>query len=196
MLQEIFEKPNSTIKATMFLKLTLKKAIKFSFPALAIVLVAITFFPHHSGKDATANTQMAQVSRLRYTSTTQKGEHIELQAKKGSAIDTDTVTLDAVAGNLTGPAGQNYKLQADKGEFNKNQHTVSLKGNVELTAPSGITVNTPQATLNMQTGKASGDQTITAQHPHGQINSQSFEVDQEKQEITFKGKPTLVFEKP
>jgi len=181
------------------------RAMKIVLPAAATVLVvAVLAWP---GADDAAPKLKLSLMDL------ERSEAGELGMSKGRFIGTDTrnqpyvitaeaarpeganqmnVTLLALQADLSMQDGTWLSVTAPSGRFDRDAEQLRLAGPVDIFSSNGFELHTPEALVDMRAGTASGDATVEATGPMGQLTAQSFRFERAGQRFIFTGKVRLV----
>jgi lipopolysaccharide export system protein LptC len=169
--------------------------------AVGVLAVALAATPLTSGRDisfvlnknhvAVAPERM-RVMEATYRGEDQKGETFAITAQ--SAVQKTSadpvVKLDRLAAKLqlqSGPA----TLVAPKGSYNLNDQKVGLDGPVKFKTSDGLTMDTRDVQLDMQTRKLAGNNPVQGTMPLGQFRADRMQADLDNRVVVLDGNAHL-----
>jgi Uncharacterized protein conserved in bacteria len=109
---------------------------------------------------------------------------------KGAIRDPQTGLFRLVGPTLTLNLGgrRTTELSADGGSYDPANNRVIIGPNVRIAdGESGMTLETPEAVVDTQTGIITGDKGIRGAGPLGTIDASSYVIGQQGRQITFSG---------
>lgn len=181
------------------------RAMKIVLPvAAAILVVLVLAWPSETRKSPAFNLSLMDLER---------SEAGELGMSKGRFIGTDTrnqpyvitaesarpegqdqrnVTLATLQADLSMADGTWISVSAPSGRFDRQAEQLTLTGPVDIFSSSGFELHTPEAVVDMKAGTASGNATVQANGPMGELTAQSFRFERNGQRYHFSGKVRLV----
>jgi lipopolysaccharide export system protein LptC len=150
--------------------------------------------------DLAVNPNDAQDIRMRaarLVGTDEAGRPYELSAVEARQGDDgiDTVLLDQPAGELQLEDGAMLHMQATSGVFDRNAETLDLSGTVTVEHGLGYRFTSESATVDLNAGRAVGNQPIDGSGPEGEIHGQGFEILDKGRTVKILGKSRLIVTK-
>ena len=133
-----------------------------------------------------------QIRAARYRGADTKGQPFELTA--GSAIQRSSaepiVQLDRLAAAIRladGPAS----LVAPKGRYDMDSERVKVEGPIAFRGPSGYTLDTNDATVDLKSRKLQSDGAVTGTVSQGTFSANRLDADLEARTVTLRGNARL-----
>lgn len=139
-------------------------------------------------RDAGQNQEVSLENALFHGQDAQ-GRSFTLGAK-GAIRDPQTGLFRLVGPALTLNLGERRvtELSADGGSYDPANNRVIIGPNVRIAdGQSGMTLTTPEAVVNTDTGIITGDKGIQGSGPLGTIDASSYVIGQQGRHITFRG---------
>lgn len=116
---------------------------------------------------------------------------ITAESARPDGVNSMNVTLRTLQADLSMADGTWLSVTAPSGRFDRTAEQLKLTGPVDIFSSNGFELHTPEATVDMKTGTASGDATVQATGPMGNLTAQSFRFGRSGQHV-FTGKVRLV----
>lgn len=85
----------------------------------------------------------------------------------------------------------NFEVTADRGEYNRDNATLDLQGDVRLVSGEDYEFETSQARLFIQSGIAEGREPLVGRGAFGVINADAFELYRDERRVVFEGSPVI-----
>jgi lipopolysaccharide export system protein LptC len=117
---------------------------------------------------------------------------ITAEAARPDGANSMNVTLHTLQADLSMQDGTWLSVTAPSGHFDRTAEQLRLAGPVDIFSSNGFELHTPAATVDMKTGTASGDSTVEATGPMGNLRAQSFRFERAGQRYFFTGNVRLV----
>lgn len=123
-----------------------------------------------------------------------EGRPYELSAEEARQGDDgiNTVLLDKPAGRVVLKDGAKLSMEAASGVFDRKAEELNLSGTVTVEHGDGYSFHSESATVDMNGGRAVGNQPIHGNGPEGEIEGQGFEILDKGQTVKILGKSRLV----
>jgi lipopolysaccharide export system protein LptC len=164
-------------------------SLKLLLPLAALVIVAIAFawpqlggdqVPRRIDRLATSGEDRDTLRMLNATFVSEDGEKrpftvIARQATQSSEAESK-VDLVQPKADLVLEDGTWVAIHADAGVFDRVDRSLALAGDVRLFHDSGAEVRTPSAFVELDDGRATGREPVTAISPSGRIDGEGFDV--------------------
>ncbi len=187
----------------------LVRSLRLLLPLLAAALLVLTvLWPSIDWRkgvipddaELALNPNDAQEIRMRtarLVGTDEAGRPYELSAVEARQGDNgiDTVLLDQPAGKLELEDGAMLRMQATSGIFDRNEETLNLSGRVTVEHGRGYRFTSESATVDLNAGRALGNQPIDGTGPEGEIHGQGFEILDKGRTVKILGKSRLIVTK-
>lgn len=182
------------------------RAMKIVLPVAAAVLVVLVLaWPNESKKPSTNfNLSLMDLERSeagelgmskgRFIGTDSRNQPYVITAEgaRPEGKDQASVTLQVLQADLSMADGNWLSVTAPSGRFDRNTEQLTLAGPVDIFSSNGFELHTPEALVDMKTGTASGNATVLANGPMGELSAQSFRFERTGQRYHFSGKVRLV----
>jgi len=117
-----------------------------------------------------------------------------VEARQGED-GTETVLLDRPAGRVTMEDGASLNMEAASGVFDRNAETIDLTGSVTVEHGLGYRFRSESATVDLNEGRASGNEPIDGFGPEGEIHGEGFEILDKGRTVKILGKSRLIVTK-
>lgn len=180
--------------------------MKFVLPAAAAVMIAvILIWPslrgEHSGfrSGFLSRLKIQDIENLtlvkaRYVGTDSKDRPYTVTADmaRQKSPGSDIVTLSSPAADITLENGSWVALTAKSGAFSQKRKRLDLNGEVSLFHDDGYTFRTDHIRIDLDKGKAVGNDPVVGYGPLGQIKAQGVRILDKGRRIVFTGKAHLV----
>ena len=111
---------------------------------------------------------------------------------KNLSLGSEEIELDMPKADITLKDGTWLAMAAETGIYSRDSKMLALDGGVNLFHDSGYEIRTPMATIELETGSASGDRPVEGHGPFGELRSQGFQLEDKGARILFTGKAKLV----
>ena len=85
-------------------------------------------------------------------------------------------------------------MSAQAGAYYQKAQMLDLFGHVTMNRSDGYVVETEEARINLKTGSAEGNKTVTGHGPAGTLRSDGFRIIDKGQTVMFTGKARLVID--
>lgn len=102
------------------------------------------------------------------------------------------VELEMPKADLALDDGTWVVLTAESGVYDRDEETLDLVGAVDLFHDSGYEFQTSVASVDLNTGIATGTEPVRGQGPFGDLQAEGFHLEKKGQVIVFTGKARLV----
>ncbi|MDJ0390430.1 LPS export ABC transporter periplasmic protein LptC [Roseomonas sp. E05] len=142
-----------------------------------------------------ASTEAMRISSARYQGVDEQNRPFTItansavQQEQRNLVDLDHPRADMVMSN-----GAWVLLEADQGQYARDQSMLDLSGDVTLWHDNGSTLRTEAAKIDLVAGGATGDRPVAAQGPFGTIVSEGFKLENRGQVVVFTGHAKAVLE--
>ena len=179
--------------------------MKYILPAISIVvIILVVIWPELGNKpekfripisDVRIQTTGGQrVTNARYTGVDSENNPFSITANSvvQGGDDGTGVMLIAPKADVTLADNSWIIIGAPKGTFWRKREILDLFGGVNLFHDAGYEFKTAEATINLRSKAASGDQPIRGQGPFGTVEGSGFKVIDNGDRIIFTGKSQLV----
>lgn len=187
----------------------LVRSLRLLLPLLAAgILVFTILFPSIDWRESVVpegvdfefsprDAQQISMRTARLVGTDEAGRPYELaavEARQGQDGD-ETVLLDRPAGQIELESGASLSMEAASGVFHRKEETIDLNGSVTVVHGRGYRFTSKSATLDLNAGRASGDDPIDGFGPEGEIHGQGFEILDKGRTVKILGESRLIFNK-
>lgn len=108
-------------------------------------------------------------------------------AEKATQLDKENVALQKVRGDMTMGSGAWVAVNAGTGQININTKQLDLRDRVNMFYEGGYEFRSDYAHIDIQKGRAYGNQPVEGQGPPGTLTADSFEVSKRGEVIRFRG---------
>lgn len=180
--------------------------MKVALPLVAVLLVsAVALWPQlrDLGEDgfsisfADLGREVGLTQRLvnaRYYGTDSDDQPYTITADMAEETEpgSSQLRLDNPKADITLNDGAWLMLDADAGLYRQADGVLDLSGAVNLFHDQGYEIHTTAATIDVQAGKAHGDQPIRGQGPFGELEAEGFRLTDTGKRIEFTGKARLL----
>ncbi|HVO14792.1 MAG TPA: LPS export ABC transporter periplasmic protein LptC [Alphaproteobacteria bacterium] len=180
--------------------------LKLALPSVAVVLVGLVLmWPQLKGAeeslrksvigslklDEIENLQMVQA---RYVGTDEQNRPYVLTAAAARQMSSgsDLIALEVPKGQMSLQDGNQVALAAQAGAYYQKAQMLDLFGAVTMKRSDGYVVETEEARINLKTGSAEGNKTVTGHGPAGTLRSDGFRILDKGDTVIFTGKARLV----
>jgi lipopolysaccharide export system protein LptC len=196
--------PRATHQNISGLKARTRKIDRFKYglPAIALlILLTLILWPHFQRwhydtlprlEDITSVVQKNNTATYpAYKGVDKNNQPYTISAEQGREISADEIELSLPAMEIILKSGSKVTLSASSGTFNKAKNNIHLLGNVVLTHSGGYSLETSQAWLDLEQGKAFTNDPVWGNGPLGTIQAKEFYLDEKNDMISFKGQSQL-----
>ncbi len=185
-------------------------AMKWLLPAVAAVLIlAIMAWPYLRTDDLRFRISFAALTadqtedpsmvNPRYLGIDNDNQAYSVTADLARKLATGALTSGPLAVELEMPKaditlkdGTWLVLTAENGVYKRDAQTLDLVGAVNLFHDSGYEFRTSRARIDLEKGRAVGDQAVHGQGPFGDLKAEGFDLLDKGKTIVFTGKSKLV----
>lgn len=193
---------NKQRKAFTMMHSRIISALKIFFPLAALGLMAVVVFVSQSRDDFIPSTQdydlkkpaTNELIKPRFESKDNKSRPYTITAEKAiqSEIQKDKIFLDKPLADMSTLSGNWFAIEADQGEYTKDQKEILLEGNVRLFQDQGYFVKTKKLLIYLEQGIAQSDNPVQGQGPAGILKAKGLTALQKENKIVFKGPAQLI----
>lgn len=178
--------------------------LKRALPLAAFaVLALIVLWPEIAGledrvrvayrKADGAVTDSARLVSPRYLGRDERGRPYELTADTAEQPSgSNTVALTKPVGDMTLEDGTWVQLQAVTGWFQRDSRVLDLEGEVALFHDAGYEIHTERARIDLDAGRAEGNDPVAAQGPPGTLDGTGFRLEEKGAVVIFTGPARMV----
>ncbi len=175
-------------------------------PVLALALLAlVVFWPEIEGNEdrsrvsfrRTAQTRAESLRVLspRYQDVDELSRPYTVTARVAQQLGGEQILdLEAPRADMVLTDGGWIFLSADAGRYDRPRHHLDLAGDVTIFHDNGTTLRTPEASVEIEAGTASGDAPVAAQGPFGTLESEGFRLKERGAVVVFTGRARAVLE--
>lgn len=181
-------------------------AMKFALPSLAfLILIAVLFWPNFistgkqvekAARDALTPTGLRnfEMDKPVFVATDDKDRPYRLTATKArqTSRNATTVALDDPKARIKLEDGDNVRISARRGRFDRKKNQLTLMGDVNVHHDRNYTFRTAHATIDMKTKSAWGRQQVYASSPKATVAAQGFRIIDKGATVIFTGKTRVV----
>ena len=140
-----------------------------------------------------AVTDSARLVSPRYLGRDERGRPYELTADTAEQPSgSNTVALTKPVGDMTLEDGTWVQLQAATGWFQRDRRLLDLEGEVTLFHDAGYEIHTARARIDLDAGRAEGDDPVAAQGPPGTLDGTGFRLEEKGAVVIFTGPARMV----
>jgi lipopolysaccharide export system protein LptC len=140
-----------------------------------------------------AVTDSARLVLPRYLGRDERGRPYELTAETAEQPSgSNTVALTRPAGDMTLEDGTWVQLQAQTGRFQRDRRLLDLEGEVTLFHDAGYEIHTERARIDLDAGRAEGNDPVAAQGPPGTLDGTGFRLEEKGAVVIFTGPARMV----
>ncbi len=173
--------------------------MRFALPLVAVLLLGlVVVWPLVSGREegfrVTYSERVQQDGSLkmlnaRYIGTDSEGQPYTITAEEAipSAADAAIVTLKNLKADMFNKDGSWSLIAAREGLYNRLPATLDLAGDVAIHSDRGDELRTQSAHIEINEGRADGDQPISGQGPLGLIEGTGFSTVDRGANILIRG---------
>lgn len=187
----------------------LVRSLRLLLPLLAAgILVFTMLFPTIDWRQAALpdkadlnldprDAYQIRMRTARLVGTDDSGRDYELSALEATQGKDggETVLLDRPAGRVKLEDGIDVNMEAASGVFDRKSEMIDLSGTVTLKHGRGYTFRSESATVDLNEGRAIGNQPINGFGPEGEIHGEGFEILDKGRTVKILGKSRLIVTK-
>jgi len=180
--------------------------MKWLLPALALSMIAlIALWPNIDFESAGVRSGFLSSLRLvdienltliraRYVGTDENNRPYTVTADMASQENPEspTVSLAAPAADITLEDGKWVAVTARAGEFNQQDQTLALNGEVSVFHDDGYSFRTEGVRINLADGSAEGDLPVSGHGPAGTLEAEGFRIVDKGRQVFFTGRTSLI----
>ena len=175
-------------------------------PALALALLAlVVFWPEIEGDEDRSRVSFRRVSQPvaealrvlspRYQDVDELSRPYTVTARAAQQLGAEQILdLDAPRADMVLTDGGWIHLSADTGRYDRPRHHLDLAGAVTIHHDNGVALRTPEASVEIEAGTASGDAPVAAQGPFGTLEAEGFRLKERGAVVVFTGRARAVLE--
>lgn len=175
-------------------------------PALALALLAVVvFWPEIEGGDERSRVsfrrfqqpraESLRVVSPRYQDVDELSRPYTITARVAQQVGGEQVLdLDGPRADMVLTDGGWVHVSADAGRYDRPRHHLDLAGDVTIHHDNGVTLRTPEASIEVEAGTASGDAPVAAQGPFGTLEAEGFRLKERGAVVVFTGRARAVLE--
>ena len=180
--------------------------MKFALPSLAfVILIAVLFWPNFvstgkqvekTARDALTPTGLRnfEMDKPVFVATDDKDRPYRLTATRArqTSRNATMVALDDPKARIKLADGNNVRVSARRGRFDRTKNRLTLMGDVNVHHDQNYTFRTAHATIDMKTKAAWGRQQVYASSPKATVAAQGFRIIDKGETVIFTGKTRVV----
>ena len=179
--------------------------LKLVLPALAVALVLlVVVWPQFDLGDSGFRVGVSKLQpesaenlsmlNARFQGLDERGRPFTITADVATqeTAESDVVYLDLPKGDLTLEDESWLAVTARKGVYDRVGEFLTLQGGVNIFHDQGYHLETEEARVDLEAGRAVSDKPTHAQGPFGTVDSQGIELTDDGKRIFFTGKSRLV----
>jgi lipopolysaccharide export system protein LptC len=175
-------------------------------PALALTLLGlVVFWPEIEGNEERSRVSFRRTAQPvaeslrvvspRYQDVDELNRPYTVTARVAQQVGSERVLdLEAPRADMVLTDGAWVHLSADTGRYDRPRHHLDLAGAVTIHHDNGMTLQTPEAAVEVDEGSASGDAPVAAQGPFGTLESEGFRLTERGAVVVFTGRAHAVLE--
>ncbi|TCZ59942.1 LPS export ABC transporter periplasmic protein LptC [Roseicella aquatilis] len=175
-------------------------------PVLALALLAaVVFWPEIEGTEERARVsfrrtiqpraEALRVVNPRYQGIDELNRPFTVTARIGEQEGAaEILNLEAPKADIVMGDGAWIYVQAEAGRYDKPAGRLDLQGDVTIYHDTGTMMRTPEATVLLEEGSASGDAPVAAQGGFGTLTSEGFRLRDRGAVVVFTGRAHAVLE--
>lgn len=175
-------------------------------PALALALLAlVVFWPEIEGDEDRSRVSFRRVSQPvaeslrvlspRYQDVDELSRPYTVTARVAQQLGAERILdLEAPRADMVLTDGGWVHLSADTGRYDRPRHHLDLTGAVTIHHDNGVALRTPEASVEIEAGTASGDAPVAAQGPFGTLEAEGFRLKERGTVVVFTGRAHAVLE--
>ncbi len=179
--------------------------LKILLPATALALAALVLlWPHINPDDRRFRLRPVAVSiddlenlRMvspRFTGVDAQSQPFVLTAEQATQDtgNSDLTDLAKPKADMTLKSGAWVALTANEGRYAKSKQQLELWGKVNLFHDTGYELQTSRAVIELENGRARGDEPVTGQGPGSELSGEGFRLYDKGAQIVVTGKSRVV----
>ena len=181
--------------------------LRFILPITAFMMLAITMaWPWLSGgyhglivpvfsQALGVGVDPMRMHKPRYVGRTRKQDPFEVTAASAylDPSNQERIHLDQLTAVLERVADDDVHLRANEGLYHRDQGTLDLKGDLELSLGDRYVFNTSEASVDFGRGEVVGPMPVTGEGPIGTLAADRFNVSQGGDVMQFEGRVHVVY---
>ncbi|MGE5147116.1 MAG: LPS export ABC transporter periplasmic protein LptC [Candidatus Eiseniibacteriota bacterium] len=179
--------------------------LKLALPLMALALVGLVLmWPQLKGaeenlrKGVIGSLKLDEIENLqmvkaRYVGVDDQNRPYVLTAAAARQVSSgsDLIALETPKGEMALQDGNKVAVSAQAGAYYQKAQMLDLFGHVTMDRSDGYVVETEEARINLKTGSAEGNKTVTGHGPAGTLRSDGFRIVDKGQTVMFTGKARM-----
>ena len=182
------------------------RAAKWLLPAAALALLsAIALWPELDRAEDRARVSFRRVSQgsaeavrvmqPRYQGLDEQARPYNVTAVAAAQATTDApISLEEPRADVFLSGGAWALLESERGRYDRAAGVLDLQGDVTLWRDDGTTMRTASARIEVNAGRAQGDQAVAAQGPFGTLTADGFRLEDRGRVVVFSGNARAMLE--
>lgn len=166
--------------ALMIVALVIWPIVSKDKSGMRVSFIGTTNVPGMSGSMPVMNNPV-------YEGTDAKGQQYRITGLRATQQSAGLVVIEKVDAQMATTSGSFVSVTAERADYVQAQNSLMLNGNVTLVHGSGYQFVTPQAHVDTQTMRITGEQQIEGEGPAGNLLATGFEIRDNGEVIQFGG---------
>ncbi len=163
----------------------------FAWPQINVDDEHVRFGPSELAADYADSLSMLNA---RFDGFDKRGRPFSISADEASQPSsvTELVDLSLPKGDIALQDGSWLALTARTGQYDRQGLTLDLEGAVNLFHDQGFELRTETAAIDLEAGRAQGQDRVEGQGPFGTLVSEGFRVENHGERIIFTGRSRMI----
>ena len=182
------------------------RATKWLLPVAALALLSvIALWPEFDRAEDRARVSFRRVTqgaaeavrvvRPRYQGLDQEARPYNVTADTAAQTASEApIALEKPRADIFLSGGDWALLESNRGRYDRAAGALDLSGDVTLWRDDGTTVRTASAQVDVNAGRAQGDEAVAAQGPFGTLTADGFRLEDRGKIVVFTGNAHAILE--